>query len=141
MHRARAFVFGLIILIAPLPAVPGGAPSAARDNSMDEFAKCLRARNATMYGSFWCRHCEDQKAMFGRSFQHVRYVECSVKGMRQPAFECQAVGIRHTPTWVFGDGERRTGLLSLKVLSDKTGCPLPLARRSEGARQWINKGE
>ena len=91
----------------------------------DTLAKCLAERKATMYGSFLCPHCEDQKKLFGSSFRYVPYVECSVRGSRQMTFPCIAAQIRYTPTWIFADGERRTGVQQLKDLSEKTGCKLP----------------
>ena len=91
----------------------------------DTFAKCLAEKKATMYGSFLCPHCEDQKKLFGSSFRYVPYVECSVRGSRQMTFPCIAAQIRYTPTWIFADGERRTGVQQLKDLGEKTGCKLP----------------
>jgi len=91
----------------------------------DAFAKCLADKKATMYGSFLCPHCDDQKKLFGPSFRYVPYVECSIRGSRQMAFPCVAAQIRYTPTWIFADGERRTGLQQLKELSEKTGCKSP----------------
>jgi len=91
----------------------------------DTFAKCLAEKKVTMYGSFLCPHCEDQKRLFGSSFRYVPYVECSVRGSRQMTFPCIAAQIRYTPTWIFADGERRTGVQQLKDLGEKTGCKLP----------------
>lgn len=111
-------------LIAALVGSPSAPAEPAGSTSLDTFAKCI-AQNTTMYGSFVCSHCDDQKKLFGDSFKHVRYVECSVPGGRQMTPACQAAQIRFTPTWIFADSERRTGVQSLKQLSDKTGCPLP----------------
>ena len=33
----------------------------------DDFAKCLTENGATMYGTVWCGHCNNQKDMFGDS--------------------------------------------------------------------------
>jgi hypothetical protein len=119
LHRVMmaAVLCGLMLLP---PAVSG-----SKEKNLDGFAKCLAAKKATMYGSFWCRHCDDQKQLFGSSFRYVPYVECSMPGMRQMTFSCQVVGIRYTPTWIFADGDRRVGLQPLDNLSKKTGCPLP----------------
>lgn len=103
-------------------AVPAGSKNKA---NLDEFAKCLASKNAAMYGSFWCQHCDEQKELFGDSFKHVPYVECSIPGSRQMTFTCQLAQIRHTPTWIFADGGRLVGVQQLKTLSEKTGCSLP----------------
>jgi hypothetical protein len=112
----------LIAFVAAMTCTPFGA---AQSNDLNAFAKCLGEKNATMYGSFLCSHCDDQKKLFGRSFQYVTYVECSIRGSHQMTFPCMAAQIHFTPTWIFADGERRSGLQSLKDLSAKTGCKLP----------------
>jgi hypothetical protein len=99
--------------------------SAAEQADIASFAKCLAGKKATMYGSFLCSHCDDQKNLFGSSFRYVPYVECSTLGSRQMSSSCTAAQIHYTPTWVFDDGERRVGLQSLKSLGEKTGCKLP----------------
>src|ERR1700738_1091302 len=96
-----------------------------RGNRLDGFAKCLDAKQATMYGAYWCPHCADQKEMFESSFQYVRYVECGVPGSRDEAPVCKDAGIKHFPTWQFADGERQEGPLALQTLGAKTGCSLP----------------
>jgi hypothetical protein len=97
----------------------------AESDELDTFAQCLAEQKTLMYGSFLCSHCDDQKRLFGPSFRYVPYVECSVRGSRQMTFPCVAAQIRYTPTWIFSNGDRLTGLQPLKVLSDKTGCKLP----------------
>ena len=111
----------LTMLLSATVTAPAGMAGSA---NLDSFAKCLSDRDATMYGSFWCSHCDDQKKLFGSSFRYIHYVECSVPGGRQMTFACQAAHIRYTPTWVFADGEHRTGVLSLEQLRNKTRCPL-----------------
>lgn len=112
----------LCLLVVLVPATLAGAGDESR---MDAFAKCLTAKKATMYGSFHCSHCDDQKKLFGSSFAYVKYVECSVPFSRQVSPACQAAVIRYTPTWIFADGELREGKQTLERLSKKTGCPLP----------------
>jgi hypothetical protein len=113
-----------VLVLLMLPGFCTTAGSADQGN-LDSFAKCLAGKKATMYGSFICPHCDDQRKLFGTSFRYVPYIECSVPGSRQMTFPCIAAQIRYTPTWIFDDGERRIGLQSLKSLSDKTGCQLP----------------
>jgi hypothetical protein len=117
---ARVALLSLLVMLASSTVASSGDES-----KMDAFAKCLTANKATMYGSFWCSHCDDQKKLFGKSFRHVNYVECSVPGSRQMSLVCQFAQIRLTPTWIFADGERREGMQTLQQLSTKTGCPLP----------------
>jgi hypothetical protein len=111
----------ILLIAAGLPMMAGSAGQ----GNLDSFAKCLGEKKATMYGSFLCPHCEDQRKLFGSSFRYVPYVECSMRGTRQMTFPCIAAQIRYTPTWIFDDGERRVGLQTLQSLSEKTGCKLP----------------
>src|SRR5271169_1972926 len=96
-----------------------------RGSRLDAFAKCLATKQAKMYGAYWCPHCADQKEMFESSFKYVSYVECGVRGSRDEAPFCKDAGIKHFPTWQFGDGERQEGTLPLPSLAAKTGCSLP----------------
>jgi protein-disulfide isomerase len=92
---------------------------------MDAFAKCLTKKNAILYGSYLCPHCDDQKKMFGKSFKHLHYFECSRMGFPDEVNKCRDAQIRYTPTWVLGNGEHLVGLQTMKNLSEKSGCPLP----------------
>ena len=96
-----------------------------RGSRFDSFAKCVAARQAKMYGAYWCPHCAEQKEMFESSFRYVPYVECGVPGSRDEAPACKDAGIKHFPTWQFADGERREGTQPLQALGTKTGCDLP----------------
>ncbi len=93
---------------------------------LDRFAKCLTDKGAAMYGVFWCDHCHEQKELFGDSFKYVKYVECVTQDAPRTLIpECKAQGIKHTPTWIFGDGSRLEGTQSLATLASKTGCTAP----------------
>ena len=97
-----------------------------RNHRYDSFAQCLAAKQAKMYGLYWCPHCADQKAMFGASFRYVPYVECAIKGSpKELAPECKVAGVTLFPSWQFGMDPPHEGVLSLQVLSQKTGCSLP----------------
>jgi hypothetical protein len=96
-----------------------------RNHKYDAFAKCLAARQAKMYGLYWCPHCIEQKEKFGASFRYVPYVECAIKGSKEMAPECKIAGAKLFPSWQFGMEPPKEGVLSLEALSDKTGCSLP----------------
>jgi len=92
---------------------------------LDAFAQCLTAKQAKMYGAFWCPHCEEQKEKFGSSFQYAPYIECGIKGSQAIAPVCTQAGIKRFPTWIFADATRVEGEHELEFLGDKTGCSLP----------------
>ena len=96
-----------------------------RTGKLDAFAKCLAAKNARMYGAYWCPHCQEQKEMFGSSFEYVPYVECGIKGSKAQAPACAAAGVKHYPTWFFQGKDPMEGTLPLQTLAEKSGCSLP----------------
>jgi hypothetical protein len=96
-----------------------------RNHRYDGFAKCLASRQAKMYGLYWCPHCAEQKAMFGRAFQYVPYQECAIKGSHDLVPACKAAGVKLFPSWQFGANPPKEGVFPLEELSDKTGCALP----------------
>jgi hypothetical protein len=96
-----------------------------RNHRYDGFAKCLTSKQAKMYGLYWCPHCAEQKAMFGKAFQYVSYVECGIKDSHELAPACQTAGVKLFPSWQFGGNPPKEGVLSLDALRDKTGCALP----------------
>lgn len=120
---ARRMITALLIVAAFGAVIYFGLRK--RGNRLDAFAKCLAAKQAKMYGAYWCPHCADQKAMFESSFQYVPYVECGVPGSRDEAPVCKDAGIKHFPTWQFAGGERQEGTQALPSLSARTGCGLP----------------
>ncbi len=89
----------------------------------DAFAQCLTDKGAKMYGAFWCPHCIDQKEEFGKSFEHITYIECSQPSREQTPF-CNQQNIQSYPTWEFADGSRQTGQVSFAELSRVTGCSI-----------------
>jgi glutaredoxin len=117
-HRFAALLAVILIVCAVQPAC-------SSEKKLDGFAKCLTQKKATMYGVAWCPHCADQKALFGDSFQYVTYVDCAIPGTKKETDQCKSLGIKHTPTWIFGDGSRQEGTLQLDKLSQQTGCKLP----------------
>jgi len=89
------------------------------------FAECLKDKDAVFYGAFWCPHCQNQKALFGKSAKFLPYVECSSPDGRSQLKICQDKKIDGYPTWIFADGERKSGEIALEELAEKTGCRLP----------------
>jgi thiol-disulfide isomerase/thioredoxin len=91
----------------------------------DSFAQCLKDKGAIFYGAFWCPHCQNQKAMFGKSAKFLPYIECSTADGRGQLKVCRDKNIEGYPTWEFADGSRLSGAISLSQLAEKTGCQLP----------------
>ena len=96
-------------------------PEEKNAGNLDDFAKCLAGKGATMYGAEWCSHCQNEKKACGDSFRLVPYVECPDDPKR-----CIDSGIDGYPTWIFPDSKKLVGEQGLKKLSSESGCPLPL---------------
>lgn len=109
----------IVVGLIAYAVVKGQAPSI-----YDSFAQCLTEKNVKMYGAWWCPHCQNQKKLFGKSFDFIEYIECSVPGSQAMNELCKQAGIQGYPTWEFGDGNRMSGEQSLQTLAEKTGCTL-----------------
>lgn len=96
-----------------------------KPGKLDDFAKCLKDKGAIFYGAYWCSHCQTQKSLFGKSEKYLPYVECSTPDGNSQLQVCKDNKIESYPTWVFSDGERKVGEVSLQDLAQKTGCVLP----------------
>ena len=92
---------------------------------LDSFTQCLKDKGAVFYGAFWCPHCQNQKAMFGKSAKLLPYVECSTPDGKNQLQICKNKNIEGYPTWEFANGSRESGEVSPDRLSEKTECPLP----------------
>lgn len=87
---------------------------------LDSFAQCLTDSGVVVYGDRRCPVCQEQEAMFGDSWRFIRYVECP----EEPQV-CTAAGVRGVPAWIFADGTKKYGELSLEELAEASGCVLP----------------
>ncbi|MEK7543064.1 MAG: hypothetical protein AAB503_02055 [Patescibacteria group bacterium] len=88
--------------------------------NLDSFAQCLAEKKITMYGAYWCSHCQDEKARFGSSFKYVSYVECTKETQK-----CISAGVEGYPMWILSDGTKLVGEQGLEKLAEVSGCALP----------------
>lgn len=96
-------------------------------SKLDSFAQCMTDSGAVFYGAFWCPHCQNTKKLLGNAMKYINYVECSAPDGKTQLPVCAEKGVQGYPTWIFGDGTRETGELSLETLAQKTGCVLPVS--------------
>jgi thiol-disulfide isomerase/thioredoxin len=88
----------------------------------DGFAACIKESNAKFYGAFWCTHCQDQKALFGKSAKNLPYVECSTPDGQGQTQICKDNKIESYPTWQLPDGTLRVGTMTFEELASSTDC-------------------
>lgn len=91
--------------------------SKTSDGSAKSLARCLKDKGAKFYGASWCPHCQNQKKMFGDFAKDLPYIECTEKEK-----ECKDANITGYPTWIFADGKRQSGEVSLAQLKQMSGC-------------------
>lgn len=90
---------------------------------LTSFAQCLTEKNVTMYGTYWCPHCTDQKKAFGPAFTYINYVECDARGENEQSELCIEKQIQGYPTWEIED-KYYEGVQSLQKLSELTNCEI-----------------
>jgi uncharacterized membrane protein len=83
-----------------------------------QLARHLTEIDAQMFGAYWCSHCQDQKAEFGKeAFGLIDYVECDPKGEKARPELCKAENIKGFPTWKI-NGKFYEGGRSLEELAN-----------------------
>ena len=112
-------IIGILVLGALITAIVKASINAS-SKKYDDFAQCLASKKLTIYGTSWCSHCNAEKALFGKSFQYVPYVECS-----ESPDVCLENKIEGYPTWITENREKYIGELTLGKLSQISGCELP----------------
>lgn len=117
MNKINLKIFAIILITIFL----AGCAKAEPNPKLDAFAQCLRDKGVTMYGAYWCSHCQNEKKNFGDSFQYVPYVECT-----KEIKKCQDAGIKGYPTWIFPGGKKLEGEQGLENLATESGCESPL---------------
>ena len=125
MPRQQKRTTWILIGLVLIGLVAYGVWQSRRPGQYDQFAACLKEKNAIFYGAFWCPHCRDQKKLFGKSAKRLPYVECSTPNGNSQTSICKEKKVENYPTWEFGDNSRETGLVPLAKLAAKTGCTLP----------------
>ena len=88
-------------------------------------ARHLSELGATMYGAYWCPHCDRQKNLFGQeAFALINYVECDPEGPNAQPSQCKAANIKSYPTWQI-EGETYRGTIPLAQLAEISGYQGP----------------
>ncbi|MBI2110557.1 hypothetical protein HYT51_02145 [Candidatus Woesearchaeota archaeon] len=125
MKVSKRFLLGVGLLVILLSIfIIKRAGNGTEDGAYDNFAKCLTENGVKMYGSYRCSHCNNQKKEFGKSWQYIDYIECSLPNNAGQTQVCALAGINAYPTWEFSDGERIEGELSFEELAEKSRCLL-----------------
>ena len=121
----KLIIWLVIIIVLVVAGVIFWMYQNSQPGKLDDFAKCLKDNGVKFYGAFWCPHCQQQKTLFANSAKYLPYIECSTPDSNGQLEVCKKENIQAYPTWQFSDDSRQEGELSLKELSEKSGCVLP----------------
>ena len=113
-------IIGALVIVI----ITGIAWYSSQPGEYDDLAMCVKEKGAMFYGAFWCPHCQEQKASFGRSARLLPYTECSTPDGSGQLSVCKDKNIEGYPTWIFSDGSRMAQTLTPKELSQITSCIL-----------------
>ena len=113
------------------------APPPIQTTSSDAeigLARHLKSVGAKMYGAYWCPHCHDQEAEFGKeAFTSINYVECGSDGTNSQVALCEKVAPESKkqtgqdfgfPTWEI-NGKYYPGVQKLEDLAKISGYTGP----------------
>ena len=128
---ALAVLMGGLIWASVLDPERAGAPSldpgAAKPvESVSSPAKLalaehLASKGAVVYTAYWCRHCHDQKEMFGKeAVAALTVIECAADGQNNQAELCKSKGVQGFPSWEI-DGQLDSGVKPLEELAQLSG--------------------
>ncbi len=126
MVEVQGFLFFTIIITIIVAIFVVGASMTDVIQQIPEeyvnFAKCITASGAKLYITTNCYSCDIQKDTFGIAWNNVNYIDCSNELNSR---NCRDTGINSYPTWTFSEGIKYSGRMTLKELSERTGCTLP----------------
>lgn len=111
------WIIAIIVLIIILIYTPFKSKT-SEVGQYDAFAQCLTDAGVKMYGTEWCSHCQNQKKLFGSSFDLIDYIDCD-----KNKETCLIEGIQGYPTWKL-NGESYPGEQSFESLAEISGCKL-----------------
>ena len=87
------------------------------DPYLKALATHLQENGARFYGAYWCRACQEQKALFTSSAKRLPYTECAPSGPNGPlTAACTVQDIQRYPTWIV-EGRRLTGVVDVERLA------------------------
>lgn len=122
--QQKTFIISIIVVIIVVVGLGVLLNRPAGPSKYQDFAKTLVADGATMYGAFWCPHCQAQEKGFALSRQDMEsmglYRECS-NADQSPTQICTDQKVEYFPTWYFRDGITVTSDTAPIVCKIQTG--------------------
>lgn len=89
------------------------------------FAKALKSGGVTLYGAAWDATSTAQRQLFGDGAQFLNFVEVTNSNHSFNSIATSLNISTTSPTWVFADQTRLTGLQTLETLAWQAGIEIP----------------
>jgi arsenate reductase-like glutaredoxin family protein len=127
--KCTKFIF---LLLLCLVQIPNYSKASIEENpeAVKALSQCLKATNATMYGTKNCGHCNAQKEMFGSYFKNVRFVDC--RASSKASEECREQRVGKFPQWNFQNGKTIVREADLDTILETSGCRAYVAQALSG---------
>ena len=120
IYIVYAVFVAVIVILFALAGIKEKSPG-----KYDEFAQCISDSGTIFYGAFWCPHCAEQKAFFGKSAEFLPYIECSTPDRSGQTQICIDKEITSYPTWIDSNNIRYNTSLNREMLAVISGCDAP----------------
>ncbi|MBU0470858.1 MAG: hypothetical protein KKA62_00085 [Nanoarchaeota archaeon] len=122
----RKMKWWIIVFVVVVIALVVALNLGEKKNNYDLLAQCLSEKGATIYSSFRCGHCLQQKELLGDSVRFIKEVECNPDGENSQIKLCEEKEITGTPTWVIEKNgieiKRHAGYMTIEELKEFSGC-------------------
>ncbi len=89
------------------------------------FAKALKSGGVTLYGAAWDATTTAQRQLFGDGSQFLNFVDVTNSNHSFNSIATSLNISTTSPTWIFADQTRLTGLQSLETLAWQAGIAMP----------------
>ena len=110
-------IWGVVVLIMIIYVIWYYGHNDSSEESQD-LPSCLKRKGVKFYGTLNCGYCNKQKQMFGDDAKNLPYIECENPKNQ----ECIDAKITGYPTWIFPNGKRQSGVMSIEQLKEYSQC-------------------
>lgn len=112
-NHLKILLLALTVIVLAIAVYFAFSPTILAQQTL---AECLTSKGVVMYGADSCEHCQDQKRIFGKDFQNIKYVNCEFD-----LDVCKQRGITSYPIWSLGN-KALLGTQSKSQLASFAGC-------------------
>ena len=115
MNKDTKLYLSLVVIVILVIAGIFIYKNMTKEITQEKLMQCI-ASKAVLYGSKYCPHCQNQKAILGNYLGLFKSIDC----LDEPQ-KCDEAGVDRYPTWKI-NGKLYTGVKSINELKQLTGC-------------------